>query len=361
MKPMLTVLAAALLAAPAASQEPAPLDLRQFDEQLAVAPTQMLVLGTPHLRMFAQEIDRPGLDQLLEPLMAKLEDFAPDTIAVEAISGSDCDKLVRYGEAFAGAADNYCRSTADAEAHTGLTRPQAEGKFLEILLDPETDYDDEKRRELAALFLAAGEQTSAVLQWLRLPEDQRVAGGMISEEMAEYLDGLAGSHNENVAIGVALALRLGHERIYHVDDHSADQLYLPVIENFGARMREIWSLDPYGARERYMGGIEKLKEDRVLLDFYRLLNDPEMQRLTVASDFALGLADDQGQGVGQAYANWWQVRNLRMVANLVAAASFEQSERTLAIVGASHKSYYDNYLDMMHHIERVDTIEFLAQ
>lgn len=361
MKAVLTVLAATLLAAPAAAQEPEPLDLRQFDEELAIAPTQMLVLGTPHLRMFAEEVDRPGLDLLLEPLLAKLEAFAPDTIAVEAISGANCDHLIRYGMVYAGAADSYCRGTADAEEHTGLTRPQAEEKFLEILLDPETDYNDKKRRELAALYLTAGEQTSAVLQWLRLPEEQRVAGGMISEEMAEYLDGLAGSHNENIAIGVALALRLGHERVYHVDDHSADQLYLPVMENFGARMREIWAADPYGSRERYMAGIEKLREERVLLDFYRLLNDPEMQRLTVASDFAMGLADDQGQGVGQAYASWWQVRNLRMVANLVAAASFEQSERTLAIVGASHKSYYDNYLDMMHHVERVDTIEFLAE
>jgi hypothetical protein len=83
----------ATIAAPAAlhAQEVKPVvDLSEYDDFLAVAPTRMLVLGTAHLSGFRDFIDRPGLDKALQPLLARLEAFAPDTIAVEDVSGPDC-------------------------------------------------------------------------------------------------------------------------------------------------------------------------------------------------------------------------------------------------------------------------------
>ncbi|MBW0143717.1 DUF5694 domain-containing protein [Sphingomicrobium clamense] len=352
--------ATALLASPAAAQEPEILDLRQYDERLAVEPTQLLSLGTAHLSGWSEFVDRPQLDAALDPLLDRLEAWAPDTIMIENISGANCDHLERYGVFYAGAADTYCRDVGDAGEFTGLSRVEANIAMLETLMKGGPEDTPQARRALAATMLAAGEHYSALVQWLRLPEAERAAGEELSEAMVGRLDKLSTSLNESASIAVPLAVRLGHERVWPVDDHSADQLYLRNAEIFGKRMREIWSSGDTSAREKYMALTEKVKADRDIVSFLREMNSLEAQDMTINNDFAKGLADDQPEGVGQDYANWWQVRNMRMVANIVAAAAMNRSQRSLAIVGASHKAYYDNYLDTMHHIELVDTVDFLA-
>ena len=54
------------------------------------------------------------------------------------------------------------------------------------------------------------------------------------------------------------------------------------------------------------------------------------------------------------YLAWYQVRNLRMVANVMAAAAEAPGGRVLNIVGASHKPYFDAYLDQMHDVRLGD-------
>lgn len=357
---LVAIAAAALFAAPAAAQEAEPLDLRQFDAALAVEPTQVLALGVAHFSGWSDFVDRHALDAALDPLLDRLEAFAPDTIMIENVSGADCDQLRRYGLFYAGAADSYCRDIEDAGQFTGLDPVEANMAMLETLMAGGPGEDPVARRTLAAQMLAAGEPYSALVQWLRLPEAERIAGNELSDRMAGRLATLSRSLNESASLAVPLAVRLGHERVWPVDDHSADQLYLRNAEIFGERMQEIWSNGSTEGRARYEALIDKVKQDRDLVAFLRDMNSLEAQEMTIRGDFAKGLADDQKEGVGQDYANWWQVRNMRMAANMVAAMSLNRSQRAVAIVGASHKAYYDNYLDMMHHVELVDTNAFLA-
>jgi hypothetical protein len=48
-----------------------------------------------------------------------------------------------------------------------------------------------------------------------------------------------------------------------------------------------------------------------------------------------------------------------MVANIRAAFGNTPGARVLNVVGASHKAYYDAYLDMMHEVKLVDVGEVL--
>ncbi len=59
------------------------------------------------------------------------------------------------------------------------------------------------------------------------------------------------------------------------------------------------------------------------------------------------------------YVAWWETRNLRMVANIRAAFGNHPGARVLSIVGASHKPYFDAYLDMMHEVRLVDPVTVL--
>ena len=60
------------------------------------------------------------------------------------------------------------------------------------------------------------------------------------------------------------------------------------------------------------------------------------------------------------YLAWWQTRGLRMAANVVEGAGNQPGAKVLVIVGASHKSYFDAYLDQMHDIEIVDVDTILT-
>ena len=60
------------------------------------------------------------------------------------------------------------------------------------------------------------------------------------------------------------------------------------------------------------------------------------------------------QNYGRRYVGWWETRNLRMVANIRAAMATRPGARTLSIVGASHKGYFEAYLDKMHDVRLVD-------
>ncbi|MCM8558350.1 DUF5694 domain-containing protein [Sphingomicrobium sediminis] len=358
--------AIALSATPATAQEAdmneaTPYDISVHDDALAIEPTQMLNLGSAHFSGWREFVNREELDMALAPVLDRLEAWGPDTITVEAISGADCDQLERYGTFYAGAADTYCVTISEAAAHGDMSREDANIAAMETFLSGGPGDDPAARRNYVAQLMAAGEIYSALLQWRYLDPAERIAGEEVSQGMIDSLERFDARLKESVSIGVALAQRLGHERVWQVDDHSADMLYLRNADGFGERMREIWSSGSTEGREMYAGLMAKVQQDRDLTAFLIAMNDPEAQRLTIEGDFAKGLADTDERGIGQDYANWWQVRNMRMVANIVAAASLNRSQKTLNIVGASHKAYYDYYLDTMHHVELVDVGDILSQ
>ena len=55
------------------------------------------------------------------------------------------------------------------------------------------------------------------------------------------------------------------------------------------------------------------------------------------------------------YVGYWETRNLRMVANIRDVLGLHPGSRMLAIVGASHKGYYEAYLNQMHDVQLVST------
>ncbi|MEL6791496.1 MAG: DUF5694 domain-containing protein [Pseudomonadota bacterium] len=119
-------------------------------------------------------------------------------------------------------------------------------------------------------------------------------------------------------------------------------------------MGQIWSKAPPSYRESY-GAAEEMVADGRIIEAYQFYNDPETQIMAVNNDFRAAIGDDQAERYGRIYNSWYQVRNLRMVSNIVAATANEPGARVLSVVGASHKVYFEALLDMMHDIEVVST------
>jgi hypothetical protein len=246
---------------------------------------------------------------------------------------------------------------------TGLDVSQALAEADRALAAWPSSPTPAQRRHLAMLFLAANDRGSAMVQWLRLPPAERHVGDGLTQPMVDILERKGKPLNENYTIAAALAARLGLERIYEVDDHIADT---PLDENspegkaYAAAIEGAWKSRPppaIRAEEEHMEA--NLRTGADVLAEYRLLNAPQTQRDTIASDMGRAVSYAPGQPYGRQYVAWWETRNLRIAANIRATLQKDPQARVLSIIGATHKGYLDSYLDMMQDVRIIDAEQFL--
>lgn len=342
---MLTLLAAFALQA----SEPA-VDFSGVQEPLGGEPTQVLVLGTTHLNQLPEGAFDPSH---LALVLERLEAFAPDIIAIEAVSGRTCDGIERYPHLYGDVFDRYCWDPAPALEGLGMSRLDAAAAVYETSQDWPEDPTPADRRRFAALQFGAGDAWPALVQWARLDPSERLAADGVTEALAERLDRLLNSRNENNQIGVALAVRLGLETLAPMDDHSADAIYAYSPDTLGPVIQSVWSADVPGVDEQRARARSYLGSAEGLLAGYRFINSPDYQRMTISADFGRAAATPDEDAVARHYVAWWQTRGLRMAANVIEAAGNQPGARVLVIVGSSHKPYFDAYLDQMHDVELI--------
>ncbi|WP_288412794.1 DUF5694 domain-containing protein [uncultured Sphingomonas sp.] len=347
-----------LLAAPATAQTyHPPFDPSAHKGPRTGPPNEVAVLGSPHLSQLPDGF-RP---EALAPLLDRLAAWKPQAIAIESLSGAQCDELRRYPYRYADTIDSYCADTAAARAATGLDVPTANAAFAKILADWPATPSAAQRRRLAATFLAGGEQASALVQWLRLPPAERRAGDGLDTTLVERLTKLATRHDESLMIAARLAARLGLERVYAMDDHSADRMMAKADEApYGAAIQKAWD-NPAGAKRRVRDGAAQrdLATGPGILTMYRAFNAPDMAAIVYASDFGAALEEPSPQRFGRQYVAYWETRNLRMAANIRDMLGERPGQRALVVVGASHKPYLDAYLHQMHDVHVVDVMPLL--
>lgn len=323
-------------------------------------PTHVLVLGTPHLS---------GIEQLrpewLEPVLSRLAAWKPEVITIEALSGPECDLLRRYERSWPDTANDYCKRVetvaALAQATLGLDAPEAEAEAEKAVAALGPAPSPSARRRAASLFAAAGNLTSAVVQWLRLVPAERRAGDGVSEALATALNAQSERRNENVLIAATLAARLGLDRVYPTDDHLSDRLQAEAPPGLGEALQAIWSGPVPPLVERARSGPSQLKDGASVLTFYRYLNRADVGEASVRADMGKAYSAPSPGKHGRRYVAWWEARNLRMVANIRQAIGYHAGKRALVIVGATHKPYFDAYLSMMHEVRLVPAAEVLGK
>ena len=319
---------------------------------------EVLVLGTPHLSQLPPTFQPAGL----APVNDRLAAWRPQMIAIEALSGTQCAYMRQFPHRYQESIDTYCWDPAPARAATGLDVPAATRQVEAMLASWPSAPSAAQRRRLAALFLAAGEPASAVVQWLRLPEAERKSGDGLSPELAAALDALRAKRNEFYLIAAPLAARLGLERLHSFDDHTADQPMKDEADHqrYGAALMKAWD-NPAGARRKQQDEAihARIGTGEGVLAMYRALNAPDQWRLIFDNDFGAALEEPSPQRYGRDYVAYWETRNLRMAANIREVMNARIGARTLVLVGASHKGYLDAYLDQMHDLRLADAQQVL--
>lgn len=341
------------LIGPAAAQSQ--VDLSTLDTGMAGPRAQVLVLGSVHLSGMPKSF-KP---ESLEPVLDRLAAFKPELITIEAMSGETCDLVARHPGVYAPEDIRpYCRDPAPARAATGLDVPAAIAEVRKTLKTWPSQPTPAQRRRLAATFLAANDSASAFVQWLYLPKSERHVGDGLDAGLVALLQKFETRNNENFHIGARLAVRLGLQRLYAVDDHTGDNVAIDDPQRYGKAIQKAWdtaSAAALASRKQQ----DRLSEQSQMLALYRLINTPEAQRLAIDADFGAAMRDDSPQHYGQLYVAGWEGRNLRMVANIRAAFGDYPGARVLSIVGASHKPWFDNLLGQMQGVDVIDAGQIL--
>lgn len=311
---------------------------------------EVLVLGSPHLSTLPASF-KP---QMVEPLIQRLVEWHPTAVASENISGLQCDAMRRQRERQAEAVETYCYDPSAAGRAVGLDVTAANAEVERMLTKwPDTPSPTQRRR-LVLVFLAAGEPASATVQWLRLPVAERQADGSITKELAADLQARTIKKSETELVAAQLAARSGLERVWSVDDQSF--VGAPIDDKaYGVAVEQAWNNPATKARNTAIDALYAgLERPNGLLDVYRAFNAPSFASQAYQSDWGAALTEPSAQAYGRRYVGYWETRNLRMVANIREVLGRAPGTRLVAIVGASHKGYYEAYLRQMRDVALVD-------
>lgn len=345
-----------LLLIAAALQTPAARTVMIVDEAFKGPPTELMVLGTAHLNELGPRFTR----EQLTPLIVRLNAWKPAVITVENPTGRDCDDAAGRPDLFGNEVDEYCRVAASARTAATVNQPGAEAAIDAILAEPAADRPPADRRRLATLFLAAGDPGSALVQWLRLPPGEQRADALLPEALVARLERYAASRNETYALAARVAAGTGLERLHPVDDYSAGRLQRPYTKAYSDRITAIWNnAHAKSAEAERKAAYETLLNGGDILAFYRWINDPQTLAGQLRADFAAAAADRAPEQIGRRYLAYWETRNLRMVANIRHAFGNSPGVRVLAIVGNSHKPYFERYFATQTDVQIADVTALL--
>ena len=329
----------------------AQLDLTALDREMSGQRAQVLVLGTVHLRGMPPDFNPAALD----PLLDRLASFKPDIVTIETESGEECDLAARHPAKYG---PDYCPRTDAAQAATGLDVPAAIAEVDKTLKQWPAQPTPAQRRRLAALFLAANDAASAYVQWLQLPQAERRSGDSLDSALVGMLEKIGKRNNENYQLAARLAARLGLARVHAVDNHTGDRIDLPDIKAFVSDLEAAWAAGGAALKERQRRE-QELARAPDLLPLYRYINEPASLRIHAEANVLPAMRAQSAKRYPQIWVGGWEIRNLRMVANIRESFRERPGARVLSIVGVSHKPWFDHWLGQLQGVDIVDVGQVL--
>ncbi len=313
------------------------------------AKTQVLVLATPHLK----QLKTPPAAGSLEPLLKVLQEFHPDVIAVEILPPDIIEDMERRGGLFGEVAEQFAGVSLklghEEQKLLSLTRRQAEEEAGALLR--QRALNNAERDRLVALLVAAYDFDSAVLQWSYLPAEQQKASARLSPATVAQLDKGLTSVRDDLGIGVALARRLGLQRVAAIDDQfdarvyeMGESLYPGALEKLvgGPEAKAMREADVYKEGSRRLEAASQ--DGAALLSYYLWTNSVAYASADIAAQWGYFFRTQDPTGVDRARVAQWEARNLLIASHIREATAFAAGKRALVIIGAAHKPWLDHYL-----------------
>ncbi|MDQ3232519.1 MAG: DUF5694 domain-containing protein, partial [Pseudobdellovibrionaceae bacterium] len=326
--------------------------LNEFQE--SAGRTEVLVLGTIHLKEVGEQLQSSHLTSLL----AELAKFKPDRIVVECLPpetleylGSRATGHPFHKKEFARFGHAKLQFAAIMQAKLKLTSEDARNRAEARLKLREPAVPE--RIQLIAELIAGIDWPTAVLHWSWLNDQQRATAPLPAEIITALNDAVR-SPEEVYTIAVPLARSLGLVRLDSMDAHSDGLQILGWPE---AKLKAVFGHPlKSGIMKSEIYRLGKEKEDAALkagslLPYYQWLNSPTYQIGDATAQWGAHLKMEGTDGYGKARFALWEMRNLHMAGNIAAITARPGVERVLVIVGAAHKPFLDAQLASLSHIK----------
>ena len=160
--------------------------------------------------------------------------------------------------------------------------------------------------------------------------------------------------NEIFQVGFRLGLSLGHERIYPIDWMGKAEMDYGEVESWAKENQ------PELLNEIYEGiFMPELTESKSIVDYYKELNVPSFLNKLHKMYVNVARIGDFNNNIGMKWLSWWYKRNLIMFANLTRLINLEE-ERILFVVGCSHSTIVNKFLEESDVCEVVQPLSYLS-
>lgn len=318
--------------------------------------TQVLILGTPHLEHLGPEFSEESLTNIL----TALKEFKPDLIGLESISPILLNDMVARQAEF----DQVIEQLGSLrlalgrkmQEHLGLTWNEAKIETEKALIKIRTESVPEERAATIPLLIAAYDDLTALLQWCYIPKTFHDSVDLVPKEVQAYLKRELTSKNERVSLGVTLAQRLKHQRIYYIDDHHEKDCYLKIVGDLirelkGNKAYKSISTDPHFINVEEL--FQKAVKAKNLYPHYQYINSAEFGKKDAMLQWDLWFKTKLASGLDRTRMALWEVRNLNMASHIRKATALIPGGRALVIVGVGHKPFLESYLNQMSDLKLV--------
>jgi len=329
------------------------------------ALTQVLVLGTQHLRRI-EAFDPATLRSLLDALEA----WEPDAIGVETLPPAEISAMEMrsaYGPVLGAFAGEELTAGRLAREHLGIGWEAAfetADSLLGELESASSARRPELRRELVPVLMGAYRLDDAALQWSQLVESGGVSRDALPDSLRMMLEGRLKATNETTAIGIALARRLGLQRVHPIDDHLDKDLFLTIADDLSAELENSAAyreLVASGALEASTEDLVAAHETGDLLSFYLALNDLRALERNLDLEWRFFFRTRLASGLDRYRVALWEVRNLAMAQHIRRMSAPFPGGRLLVLVGASHKPFLDAYLSCGMDVEIIQLADIVGE
>lgn len=313
--------------------------------------TNIMILGVPPLNVLRKDFS----PTLLDSLIYALKKYNPELICIDGISPKEIESFLLF--------DEYHSRLANSLASKEIELAELVRKKYKITFAKATAYTDSvfhhgsnitnknfsDRVELIKNLLASYDIYSAALQWSYFNMQEKSEADF-DNKIKDALDALISSNDENSSIGIRLARENKIQKLYPINDYS-DKIYLDKISD--KLYEEMLISEVYLNSRKDILDLEtdkQLKQSlnrKNLLPFFKHINSTDYIIRSTNKNWGIYYKMFLDSGLDRTRVSLWEMKCLRIAANIREISSFNPGKNILVIIDVSAKPFIEQYLKSM--------------
>ncbi len=308
--------------------------------------TEVLILASYHLNQI-KDFEPKMLDSLIDALNTyEFDVIGIENMPAELLYDIQSRKDSAFNEVLTHYGGNRLKIAQQVQQSEEISFLEAKRQINPLLAT--TPLLSLERKKLITNFLASADLASAVLQYQYLLGNSLDTLDLGHIDL-KVLDDYSRSSNEIVSLAIPLALHRDLQKLEYIDDFQDEALlfkYFPTfIDDYRNHEDMFKEVTQHPVFQRTHKLVEEGVRNKNLLPLFEFLNSTEFQKLDVEAQWEIWLKTNFTSGSDRARYALWEMRNLQIASKIMKLAALYPEKRILIIIGASHKSFLEKYLN----------------